>query len=132
MMLRTARNLGLSFALFALLAVPAAAQDSVAGDWVFTMAGPQGEIAVDFSFEQDGTEVTGTASLEAVPEVEAVEISDGVFEDGVLFFLLHASVQGQWFTVEMEADVEGDEMVGDAYMAEMGEAAPFTAKRKEG
>jgi hypothetical protein len=86
---------------------------------------------MEFVFEQDGTEVTGTASMPAMPEVEGLELSDGVFEDGVLFFLMHASVQGQWYTVEVEADVDGDEMVGEAYMAEMG-ASAFTGKRKPG
>ena len=127
-----ARNASFALLLTALLALPAAAQDSVAGEWVFSMDTPQGQIDVDFVFEQDGTEVTGTATMTAMPEVEGLELTDGEFVDGVLFFLMHASVQGQWFTVEMEADVDGDEMVGEAYVAEMGEAAPFTGKRKTG
>ena len=131
-MLQAARYASLGLLLTALLALPAAAQDSVAGEWVFSMASPQGQIDVDFVFEQDGTEVTGTASMPAMPEIEGIELSDGEFVDGVLFFLMHASVQGQWFTVEIEADVDGDEMVGEAYVAEMGEAAPFTGKRKTG
>ncbi len=32
-------------------------------------------------------------------------------------------------TVEVEAEVDGDEMVGEAYIPDMGQIAPFTAKR---
>lgn len=130
-MRRTAQNFLLALALVALASVPANAQDSVAGKWIFNMAGPQGDMAVEFIFEQSGSEVTGTVTLE-VPEIESTELSDGLYEDSILSFLMHVSAQGQWFSVEMEAEVDGDEMVGEAYMAEMGQAMPFTAKRAEG
>jgi hypothetical protein len=130
-MRRPAQNVLLAFALVALASVPANAQDSVAGKWIFNMTGPQGDMAVEFIFEQSGSEVTGTVTLE-VPEIEGTELSDGLYEDGLLSFLMHVSAQGQWFSVEMEAEVDGDEMVGEAYMAEMGQAMPFTAKRAKG
>jgi hypothetical protein len=130
-MYRTAKSLCLALALIAATAVSAAAQDSVAGDWIFTMTTPQGMMDIGFTFEQNGSEVTGTVDLSAIPEVEGAMISDGVFEDDILFFVLSVGSQGQWFDVEIEADVDDDEMVGEAYMAEMG-AAPFTAKRKAG
>lgn len=128
-MFRTAKTLGLALALVAATAVSAAAQDSVAGDWIFTMSSPQGMIDVEFAFEQNGSEVTGEVNLSAIPEVEGATISEGIYEDGVLYFVMSIAAQGQWFDVELEADVDGDEMVGEAYAAEMG-AAPFTAKRK--
>lgn len=128
-MFRTAKTLGLALALVATTAVSAAAQDSVAGDWIFTMSSPQGMIDVEFAFEQNGSEVTGEVNLSAIPEVEGATISEGIYEDGVLYFVMSIAAQGQWFDVELEADVDGDEMVGEAYAAEMG-AAPFTAKRK--
>ena len=112
-------------------AVPASAQDSVAGVWIFTMDGPQGQMDVEFTFAQDGSEVTGTVDM-PVPEIEETELSDGLYEDGILSFLMHVGAQGQWFTLELEAEVDGDEMVGEAYMAEMGQAMPFTAKRSDG
>jgi hypothetical protein len=130
-MIRTAKSLGLTLALVAATAASAAAQESVAGDWIFTMSSPQGMIDVEFVFEQDGSEITGTVNLAAIPEVENAMISEGIYEDGVLYFVMSVGVQGQWFDVEIEADVDGDEMVGEAYAAEMG-AAPFTAKRKAG
>ena len=64
---------------------------------------------VGIRLEHDGTDVSGTAELQLV---DGVEISDGVYEDGVLSFLMHVGLEGQWFTVEMEADVDGDEMSG--------------------
>jgi hypothetical protein len=130
-MRRPAQNVLLAFALVALASVPANAQDSVAGKWIFNMTGPQGDMAVEFIFEQSGSEVTGAVTLE-VPEIEGTELSDGLYEDSILSFLMHVSAQGQWFSVEMEAEVDGDEMVGEAYMAEMGQAMPFTAKRAKG
>ena len=128
-MFRATHRLCLAFALVAALSLPVAAQDSVAGEWIFTMTAPQGMIDVEFAFEQNGSEVTGNAKLTDLPEIEGAMISEGILEDGVLFFVLSVSAQGQWYDVEIEADVDGDEMVGEAYMAEMG-AAPFTAKRK--
>ena len=131
-MLRVARTLSLVLALAALASAPAAAQDSVAGKWIFTVNVPEmGELSMTFDFEQEGTTVTGTADMSAIPEVEASEVSDGLYEDKILSFLLHVSSQGQWMTAEIEADVDGDEMVGDVYMADMGQSAPFTAKRAE-
>jgi hypothetical protein len=129
-MQRTARGLGLLLTMLVLTALPAAAQDSIAGTWLMTMSSPEvGTVESEFVFEQSGSEVTGTAELQLVDDVE---ISDGVYEDGVLSFLMHVSMEGQWFTVEMEADVDGDEMTGEAYVPEMGAGMPFTAKRQDG
>ncbi|MGB0543845.1 MAG: hypothetical protein ACPGPI_09005 [Longimicrobiales bacterium] len=128
-MQRTARSLGLLLTMLSLVAVPASAQDTVAGTWLMTMSSPEiGTVESEFVFEQDGSEVTGTAELQLVDDVE---ISDGLYEDGVLSFLMHVSMEGQWFTVEMEADVDGDEMAGEAYVPEMGAGMPFTAKRHD-
>lgn len=126
-MRRSVRNIAFSLLAFAILAVPAAAQD-VAGTWAFTMDTPQGEMVMEVVFAQDGAEVTGTADFAMA---EATEISDGLYEDGVLSFLMHLGFEGQWITVEMEADVDGDEMTGEAYVAEMGEGSSFTAKRSD-
>ena len=126
-MRRLAHTLSLSLLAFALLAVPATAQD-VSGNWTFTMDTPQGVMTMEVAFAQDGDEVTGEADFAMA---EATEISDGLYEDGVLSFLMHLGFEGQWITVEMEADVDGDEMVGEAYVPEMGEGSSFTAKRSD-
>lgn len=127
-MIRNAKGLGLMLSLLVLTALPVAAQDSVSGKWTFTMSTPDGMMDSEFVFEQDGAVVSGTADLQIV---DGVEISDGLFEDGVLSFLMHVSMEGQGFTVEMEADVDGDEMKGEAFVPEMGQGMPFTGKRAD-
>ena len=96
-MRRSARTISSCLLAFALLAAPAAAQD-VAGAWTFTMDTPQGVMTMDVVFAQDGAEVTGTADFAMA---EATEISDGLYEDGILSFLMHLGFEGQWITVEM-------------------------------
>lgn len=129
-MYRIARPFGALLFVLAVVAAPVAGQDSVAGKWTIVMNSPEvGSVETHFDFAQDGSEVSGTAD---VAIVEAAEISDGLYEDGVLSFLLHVSMEGQWFTVEIEADVDGDEMSGEAYIPEMGQGMPFTGKRTDG
>ena len=130
-MIRSAVRFTLALTVLAVAAVPSQAQD-VAGKWIFTMEGPQGQVEVAFNFDQSGSEVGGSVDMSAIPEVESAEISDGLYEDGILSFLMHLGAQGQVFTMEMEADVDGDEMVGEAYMAEMGQGMPFVGKRADG
>lgn len=129
-MSRSVRGFCLSLTLLALVALPATAQESVAGTWLFTMSTPQGMVDMEVVFAQNGTEVTGAAELD-MDMVDAAEISDGLLENGTLTFLLHVGVQDQWFTVEMEAKVDGGEMTGEAFLPEMG-ASSFTAKRSAG
>ncbi len=132
-MVRLVGNSGLVAMLFMAIALPVSAQDSVAGTWLFTMSGPDGsDMEIPFTFEQDGTAVAGSVDLSGIPEVEGAELSDGLYEDQILSFLIHVSGQGMTMTIEVEGDVDGDEMVGEVYMAEMGQAMPFTAKRADG
>lgn len=125
------RALQLAALGLALVTVPVAAQDSVAGSWIFTVASPDGAgtMEVPFVFEQNGTAVTGRVDLSVIPEVDGAQIAEGELVDGVLFFLLHVSAQGQVLTAEVEADVDGDEMEGEVYIPDMGQVSPFTAKR---
>jgi len=132
MKIQNARSFALALALLVLAAIPAAAQESVAGKWVITSTSPEmGSIEMIFELQQDGTTVTGTADLSAIPEIDAVELDEGLYEDKILSFLLHVSMQGQWFTAEVEGDVDGDDIVGETYIDEMGMATPFTGKRVE-
>lgn len=126
--LRIGRGLRLSLTLLALMALPALAQESVTGAWVFSVDSPDGLFEITLVLAQDGSAVTGTADLVMV---EGAEISDGHYEDGTLSFLLHIGFDGQSLAVEVEATVDGDEMVGEASVPDMG-ALPFTAKRSSG
>ena len=61
-MQRTIRGFGLLFAALALAAIPVSAQDGVAGTWTLTISSPDvGTMESEFVFEQDGTDVSGTA-----------------------------------------------------------------------
>lgn len=137
-MQRLSTRLALALACVGALAQALAAQDgaapNVAGTWLFSLESPDsaGGYEVPITFEQDGSRVTGTVDLADVPEVQAAEISDGVFEDGVLRFRLHVGAEGQRISVEVRAEVDGDEMVGEARMPEMGMASPFRARRSPG
>ena len=125
---RIAKAAALSLVAALALSAPVAAQVNVAGNWVLTVQGPEGPADITADFEQDGATVEGT--LEIV-ELGGAEMSDGMVEENTLSFLLHIDFDGQWFTIEGEADVEGDEMTGEFYMAEFG-SMPFTGKRSEG
>ena len=117
----------MAFAL-ALIAMPASAQD-ISGKWIATLSSPDvGEVVFNFDFEQNGNELSGTATT-PMAEIESLEISDGLVEDGLISFLLHVSAQGMMMTAEVEGEMDGEEMIGEVYVAEMGSAAPFTAKR---
>jgi len=122
---------GSALALVAMLAVAASASaQSVAGTWTVVVQSPDvGEIQFEFELEQTGNEVTGKAISTTMPEMGNMTLSDGLFEDGLLSMLMFVNVEGQSITVEIEGEVDGDEMVGEAYVAEMGQASPFTATR---
>ena len=124
---RIARVAGLS--LFVLLATTSsvAAQANVAGNWILTLDSPQGPADVTAVFAQDGDTVTGELEL---PMVEAAEMSEGKIDGNKLTFLLSVSFDGTWYTLEVEAEVDGDAMEGSLYMAEMG-SFPMTGKRTE-
>ncbi len=116
-----------SLALLAVVAMPISAQD-ITGKWVFSVVSPQGPLSIDVTFAQTGTSVSGEADFYMTDDIQ---ISDGVLEDGVLFFLLHVGIEDQWITAEVEGEVEDDRIVGQIYLAEMGSSS-FTAKRAEG
>ncbi|MEM7417415.1 MAG: hypothetical protein AAF389_18130 [Gemmatimonadota bacterium] len=130
-MVRSLKGVFMAVLTAAVLAVPGSAQD-VSGKWTVTVQSPDvGDVVFNFDFEQNGTELMGTGTS-SMAEIESIEVSDGLVEDGIISFLLHIGAQGQYITVEVEGDVDGDEMSGEAYIAEMGQSAPFTAKRADG
>lgn len=123
------RTVGLPATLLMLCVVPIAAQASVAGSWTFTANSPEGVLEAEFAFTQDGTAVTGSGTVQTFG---TVRITDGLLEDGLLSFLMHASVEGQMIMFEVEADVDGDTLDGMAYMVGTEEGVPFTGARVKG
>ena len=126
---RFVRAAALAITAVAVVAMPAAAQSGVAGKWTLTLNTSEGVMSMDLELEQNGSEVLGTGSFAMA---ESLEISDGLYEDGVVSFLIHMGIDGQFITAEVEAEVDGDAMEGDVYVPEMGEGASFTGKRQEG
>ena len=123
------RAVGLSAVLLTLSVVPIAAQASVAGTWTFTANSPDGVLEAEFVFTQEGTAVSGRGTVQTFG---SVQITDGLLEDGLLSFVMHASLEGQMVMFEVEADVDGDEMEGMAYMVGSPEGVPFTGVRAKG
>lgn len=128
----------------ALLAAPALAQDpasapdDVSGRWMFVIEAADSTtdsttststIAVPVVFEQDGEAVTGTVEMPDVQGVQSAEIADGRYVDGTLTFVLRVGAGDQIFTAEVEAEVDGDEMVGEAYVPGLERTAVFRAQR---
>lgn len=125
---RSVKILGLAAVASLLTAMPAVAQTSVTGDWVFTFESPQGPVAISAVLEQDGSTVTGTAEL---PMVESAEMSDGAIEGNELTFAVSVDYEGQVYRLEFAAVVEDDAMSGTVSLPEMG-TIPFKGARAEG
>jgi len=122
--MRIARRFCLLLGLVVLSAVPAAAQE-VEGVWIFTVTSPYGPDQIQVEFERDGDVVTGEAEHETA---DGIEISDGKLEGNVLTFVLRVGMEGEWFSVQVRGIIDGEEMTGEASLADVG-ALPFTAIR---
>lgn len=110
---------------------PAAGQEGVAGRWIFSIESPDsaGMIQIPFVFEQDGTTVTGRPDVSIIPQVQTAEISEGTFQDGVLSFQLRVGAGEEWVTIQVEAEVDGDTMTGEARIPGFDQTSTFTAER---
>ena len=128
-MSRIAKVSGACLFVLSAMTAPVAAQANVAGSWTLIFDSPQYPAELTAVFAQDGRTVTG--EIEIPEMVEAGEMSDGVMEGNKLTFLFHVSFEAVRYTLEVEAEVDGDTMEGSASMAEMG-SFPFRGKRVEG
>lgn len=125
---RFAKAATLSLVAVLATSLSAAAQTSVAGKWVLTVQGPDGPADIMAAFTQDGSSVDGSFE---VPMVGGAEMSEGMIEGGKLSFVLDVDIEGQWISIEVTADVDGDAMQGSFYVAEFG-SMPFRGKRADG
>jgi hypothetical protein len=83
----------------------------------------------DVTFEQNGETVTGNVEMPDIQGVQSAEITDGRYVDGTLTFVLRVGAGDQMFSAEVEADVRGDEMVGEAQVVGLQQTAVFRAQR---
>lgn len=121
-------KLGLTLVALLAMTLPVAAQANVAGNWVLTVDAPESPGDIVAVFAQDGASVTGTLE---VPMMGGAEMSEGTVEADTFSFILELDIEGQWITIEVEAEVDGDAMAGSFYIAEFG-TIPFSAVRADG
>ena len=125
-------RLGVFAVALALIALPLAAQDvDVTGNWELSFQDPQGGGAVTLylALTQEGTTVTGTVELSAVPDAR---ISNGMVDGSTLSFGLDVLYEGQWYTLGVGGAVDGDSVTGYIELPEGAGSIPFTGARAEG
>ena len=110
-------------ALALLVAAPAFAQTTIAGDWDMTINSPQGANTTKVTFKQDGDKVNG---LFKSPAGELP--FTGTFTDNQLKFTFTIQFQGTPLDIAMEGTLAGDAMSGKANFGGMVDG-DWTAKR---
>ena len=111
--------------LVALLAVPAAAQINLTGDWDMTIESPQGTNTVKVTLTQDGEKVSGLFKSQ-FGELPVTGALTGV-DLNIAFSL---PIQGQLVDIVMTGKVEGPTLAGTVQFGGFGEG-DWTAKRAE-
>jgi hypothetical protein len=111
--------------LVALLAVPAAAQNNLTGDWDMTIQSPQGTNTVKVTLTQDGETVSGriTSQIGELPVTGALTGDD-------LKIAFTLPIQGQSIDIVMTGKVEGPTLAGKVQFGGFGEG-DWTATRAE-
>ena len=92
--------------MLVLLTVPAFAAD-VDGKWSGSIAGPQGELPVAFTFKADGTTLTGSTTGFDGAEVA---IKDGKTDGKNISFTINFDFGGMPFTISYKGVVSPDEI----------------------
>jgi len=109
--------------LVALLAVPAAAQINLTGDWDMTIQSPQGTNTVKVTLTQDGETVSGRVKSQ-LGELPVTGALTG--DDLKIAFIL--PIQGQSINIVMTGKVEGPTLAGKVQFGDFGEG-DWTATR---
>jgi hypothetical protein len=97
-----------------LIAVTAVYAADVDGKWTGSVAGPQGEFPVAFTFKADGTTLTGSTTGFDGNEVP---IKDGKIDGNTITFTVTFDFGGMPFMLSYKGIVSPDEikMAGDAF-----------------
>jgi hypothetical protein len=114
---------GFAVLVVALLAVPAAAQISLTGDWDVTIESPQGTNTVKVTLTQDGEKVNGLFKS-PMGELPFTGTLTGVD----LKFAFTLPVQGQALEIVMTGKVDGPAIAGKVQFGGFGEG-DWSAKR---
>jgi hypothetical protein len=110
-----------------LLTVPAQAQDAdIAGKWESTRETQRGVMTTTFTFEVDGTKLTGTVGSQRGDS----DISDGTIEGNRISFKMVLTMGDRTIEMVYSGTVEGDTITG-TMQTPRGEQ-PWTAKRVSG
>lgn len=117
---------GMALLALAVQVAPAMAQTNVAGTWMLTLQGPEGDVESTVVLTQDGSAVTGTIVMD---QVDAAELTNGKIEGNTLTFVLAISVQGMDIQLEATGEVDGNSMEGELYVPDFG-GFPFSAVRQ--
>jgi hypothetical protein len=111
--------------LLALVALWAWAGD-ISGTWTGEINGPNGSIALTYSFKQDGEKLTGTV---AGPEGDPIPLEEGKVDGDKISFSVHVDFNGGTkFT--SEGTVKGDEITLNT-KSENGDLGPVTLKKQK-
>jgi enterochelin esterase-like enzyme len=109
---------------------PVAVATGITGEWQAQFDTQRGLQKYTFTFKQDGTTVTGQASVETEDRKREVDFKDGKVEGGVVSFNEPLSIQGNdiniTFTGKLSA--KGDEIAFTRQVGDFG-SSEATAKR---
>jgi hypothetical protein len=95
-------------ATLALLALPAAAADSVAGKWNASVDSPNGPFPLVFEFAVDGGKLTGTLQNDFIG---SIPIQDGTVKGNDVAFKLTITIEGApEMKINYTGTVKGDEL----------------------
>lgn len=88
-----------------LLALAGAAHADVDGRWAGALSTPNGDMAIEFVFEEDGGMVTGTSTG---PDGATLAINDGKLEGDTLTFSVNVDMMGTPAAFLHKGVVKGD------------------------
>lgn len=96
-------------ATLALLALPAAAADGVAGKWNASVDSPQGPFAMVFEFAVDGGKLTGSLQNDFIG---SIPLQDGTVKGNDIAFKLTIAMEGlpEPLKISYTGTVKGDEL----------------------
>jgi hypothetical protein len=89
----------------AVLLATAASAAEVDGKWTGTMATPNGDVPVSFTFQADGAKLNGSTMG---PDGAEIKIADGKVEGSNISFTVTVDFQGMPFTMNYKGTVAKD------------------------